>query len=402
MTNLSQKVKNLNALLPDLPPPPLKNLFDITGVTNKEVVNSRVLAYFLDPLEDHGLGSLFFDSFKEVILSCDANFQTDDYTGVFQVILEETTSMVSDFNNNQKRIDILIVGQGWNIIIENKLYHFVSNPLETYWEHTVKKHSINLKTTGIVLSLFQVNEDELKFKYNDNSYSYVNILHSDLLQVIQRNFSLDKTTDLRATFYLKEYINTIESHYRYKIEEPMNNKAAAVLANNNDDLKDILENFNQASIFLDNEVEKVMVELGYTKEKQWYRKKENHKDLWFWFLSGADMIKQNRIWFCLEVWNKSNLFMREEKGNQLTNILRSEFQSSALSFGHDESYKYNYHVAKYNEGNFFDNQIQFSEKLKNILNQQFLGEDMIEEKVNDFLLNNIKIENTKANDSSQT
>ena len=64
MIDFEKTIEDVALGLGTLPEQKPKNLFDILGVRNKETINSKILGYFLDVNETHGLQSLFFDSLK--------------------------------------------------------------------------------------------------------------------------------------------------------------------------------------------------------------------------------------------------------------------------------------------------------------------------------------------------
>ncbi|MEO5787747.1 PD-(D/E)XK nuclease family protein [Gelidibacter sp.] len=118
MQEFERLLEDIGSTLPDLPPLTPKNIFDILGVRNQENVNSKILAYFLDVNETHGLQSLFFDSLKTIIEDKGyANTEfLDNFNGDFNVLTEDTTAFAE--NEAKKRIDISILGDDkWGIII---------------------------------------------------------------------------------------------------------------------------------------------------------------------------------------------------------------------------------------------------------------------------------------------
>lgn len=113
--------------IPELPPLPPKNFFDITRIRNKEVINTRVLSYFLDVKGEHGFGSLFFDALTTLINNKmgkqSKTFDVSEFTGEFTVEEEEPTANAFEKDDQKKRIDLVLkCKDGWAIIIENKLY----------------------------------------------------------------------------------------------------------------------------------------------------------------------------------------------------------------------------------------------------------------------------------------
>lgn len=377
MTLDRKKIFFVTKSIPDLPAPPIKNLFDITGVSNKENINSRVISYFLNPEEDHELNSLFFDSFKELLIEKSSNDGINSFVGNFTIALEEETSLSKNELDNLKRIDILLesVNNDWAIIIENKLYHNLSNPLHAYWEHVKNKRN-NSQIIGVVLSLFPVSNDDSIALVDDKEEKFINITHEELIKRVQSNFLFNQNVTNRTLFILKEYFSTIQSHYQYKMEQPINNEIVKQIALNNDLINEIFDKFEQAKLFLGQQIESVFSEFGYSKEGSYYGNPNIHKDLFFWILPVEQILKENRIWFCFEAWNETNLILREH-GASLINKLERINDSSILSYGHQHRSKAMFHIAKFDGSNFMNGDTNFSDKLRGILQDYFFDEDKI-------------------------
>jgi hypothetical protein len=90
------------------------NVFSALGITRKEVIQSRFLAYLLDPNEDHSQGSLFLKAFLDKI-----DFQVSDLSD-FKSIRVATELSAGE---NLGRMDIVIDCKpgDWLIVIENKV-----------------------------------------------------------------------------------------------------------------------------------------------------------------------------------------------------------------------------------------------------------------------------------------
>lgn len=93
---------------------------ETAGYPHFENVASNLLAFFLDPDEDHGLGSLFLDALL-------APLPIERLT-VHSIEREAGTA-------NGNRIDLLIDCESHVIGVENKIYAPVYNPLDDYWAH---------------------------------------------------------------------------------------------------------------------------------------------------------------------------------------------------------------------------------------------------------------------------
>ncbi|GAB3570707.1 hypothetical protein GCM10027578_27580 [Spirosoma luteolum] len=125
----------LDEFVRDLPAPTKHEptLFDTMGVSTRENTISTVLAYFLNETNPHGLGRLFLDS----LLDC-MNEQSAHFPSPYTVERE------------RHRIDILIraTDRTWAVVLENKVFHYLANPLDTYF-HKVPTG----RTVGVVVSL---------------------------------------------------------------------------------------------------------------------------------------------------------------------------------------------------------------------------------------------------------
>lgn len=98
------------------------NIFEILGISSKEIRHSKFISWLLDPNENHQLGDYFLNKFlKNVVLSND-NSNNVNTIDIFQI---ESLNM-SDFQikNEYKNIDILLLNERERFVccIENKIY----------------------------------------------------------------------------------------------------------------------------------------------------------------------------------------------------------------------------------------------------------------------------------------
>lgn len=172
-----------------------KTLMDIAGIDHLETKWSSIYAYFFNPKESHGLGTLFYDSLSEILRhkNPDKKIQMNDFS-------VKTEEPAKDENGNTKFIDILLCDGEYAIIIENKVNAPLYNPLQIYWD------SVNIedcKKCGIVLSLHSINVRE----YNSN---YLNITHGELIKQIEKNLhKYYLSADSKALIFLQEFIRNI-------------------------------------------------------------------------------------------------------------------------------------------------------------------------------------------------
>ncbi len=123
-----------------------KTLIEIAHFPRSELAHSNMLAFFLDPKEQHELG----DVFLKALLKAANSPLTSDSLGEVQVIREDPTG-------SNKRIDIVVEGKFFIIGIENKIGAKAYNPFKDYRKHLTERATPNngrqAKVEMILLSL---------------------------------------------------------------------------------------------------------------------------------------------------------------------------------------------------------------------------------------------------------
>jgi hypothetical protein len=146
-------------------------LFDIAGFPHYENVVSNVYAYFFNPSNDHGFGSLFIDSLQELI--------TTNFEFASPKVMREC------YSDSGGRIDLIIQDTGLAkpgekpeggqpvILIENKIYHDVNNDFEDYYNSFKAKQK-----QGVLLTIHPTIPSHPGFK---------NVTHEQLIRNIFKN-----------------------------------------------------------------------------------------------------------------------------------------------------------------------------------------------------------------------
>ena len=99
----------------------MRTLFSLGGRGYFENAASDLLAFFMVPDGEHGLGGLFLDAF----LRCAGHDAARlDFAGV--TISRESVTPEG------KRLDLVMSSRDWVLLIENKIYHCQNNPFDTY------------------------------------------------------------------------------------------------------------------------------------------------------------------------------------------------------------------------------------------------------------------------------
>lgn len=106
------------------------SIFDVAGRGYYENPTTDLLAFFLDPQGGHGLG----DCFLRALLSCTPG--CDELNAA--LIGSPEREVPTDLGN---RIDLLLRGDGWVLVLENKIFHDQINPFEDYEQHVEKPPS---------------------------------------------------------------------------------------------------------------------------------------------------------------------------------------------------------------------------------------------------------------------
>lgn len=129
INQLKQIIEHIKTLpTPEAPEP---TIFSIGSRGYYENPTSDVLAFFCDSDGAHGLGTLMMEALFEALATANpesANIHFDDYATISEPAREVSTK-------NNKRIDLLLEGNDWVMVIENKIYHQQVNPFNTYKQH---------------------------------------------------------------------------------------------------------------------------------------------------------------------------------------------------------------------------------------------------------------------------
>jgi hypothetical protein len=165
---------------------------EIIRKSHNETINSNLYAFFLS-CENQYIKSLFLDALLGLVkIKSSKELDFNDYI----VNTEVTTSL--------GRIDIVLqdlMNQN-SIIIENKIFHTINNPLEDYWRHYKIKNS---KKVGVLLTLHphKVPEEVKK--------EFINITHWEWISKVKSDLDLKLIRDDALKIYLTDFINTIEN-----------------------------------------------------------------------------------------------------------------------------------------------------------------------------------------------
>jgi len=166
-----------------------KSFLDVARISHLEVPCSNILAFYFDPNEEHGLGSLFIDTLGEII-------GTDAVESENFIINREV------YTHNGKFIDITIETDQLLIGIENKIFHTLNNDLDDYASSLDNWALPNeLKTHKIILSI----------RRERVGSGFVNITYKSLIDKLRANLGQYMSTNSQKwALYLLDFLSSLE------------------------------------------------------------------------------------------------------------------------------------------------------------------------------------------------
>jgi len=194
-----------------------KNIFSLGGRGHYENPISDILAFFIDPKEEHGFGSLILESLLEAAGKSEIRAE---------LIAPPLREAYTDFGN---RIDLLAEGEDWVLAIENKIRHVAINPFEDYEKH------INLnydKKNDKIFILLTIN-------YASASENWIWVKYSNFINCIKKNigsYSFLSCNNHKWYVILREFILNIQSEFG---DSNMNNERINFIKDNYSDILEI-------------------------------------------------------------------------------------------------------------------------------------------------------------------
>lgn len=224
-----------------------ESIFDIAGYPHYENVASNILAFFLNPNNEHGLGQLILSSFLNLAGASETNQSN------VQVSREVYTT-------NGGRLDILIETDNQLIGIENKIYHFLANDLEDYSKSLDKWAWPNqLAVVKIILGIRKEQE----------SFGFICITYEELFSKVKERLGGYATTSSQKwLLYLIDFVSTIGKLKGGDMEFDENDK---FFIENEDRVNSLVGARNMFLSKLNSKVRKLQeqIEKPAACEKQW-------------------------------------------------------------------------------------------------------------------------------------
>jgi hypothetical protein len=286
MKSKGNKYEKLESFLRDMPSftKDSKDTFlEISGYPNYENVISNLYAFFLQLDGPHGFKDLFLISLNQCIPSKD--FSMINYTvqreyltkngGKIDLIIQENSN---DLHKVTK-----------SIFIENKLYHFLNNDLEDYYDSL----GLNRDKTGIVLTITK-----------DNSVPsiFFNITHREWINSIKKNLNnYWGEADDKYKPLLKDFIEHIDTFYKTTSMELID-----FLFTNGKKIDQVNEIENQGLDYLAEELAKSITDTTWRwgRNSNWTIsiKRDNDRLVMYFYL--MEIFSNHKFSCELYLWNK--------------------------------------------------------------------------------------------------
>lgn len=205
MTHKSDNISELSRLVRD---PALQvlditlsnpNLFDILGVSSHEIRHSNFLAWLLTPNESHHLGDIFLKWFLREVFS-DGRL---DWINEFKVDAIDTKHILlhREFSN----IDILIEGDDFVIVIENKFGSKEHSDQLSRYKNFVEKDFPDKKTAYIFLTPTGDVPEKL-----DDRRVYISISYEVIVRILEQIIDVHgNALTNKIKEVLDDYVSTI-------------------------------------------------------------------------------------------------------------------------------------------------------------------------------------------------
>ena len=295
-----------------------------------ENVISNIYAFFFNIKEEHDLGDLFIRSLIELIKEKPFKKNLESFFIDFNIITEYPVGHNDEVDDKKKgRIDILLENHDGAIIIENKIYHYLNNPLNVYWDKINKPEKNKI---GIVLSLTPLETKD------DN---FINIAHKEFIERIKRNLENIKVKEEnKYLFFLKDFCQNIIN----LSSEIMNEEDLEAFNDKRKEIIEVSNYLNRVKKHVERQVESALKSLEEAKKGKYVKPLNNiNKDRLMFLQSNNkdnlmitvlyeelfDIEKENCIHLIIEVQNKEieEKTIEELKKNYKNTFKENEFLS---------------------------------------------------------------------------
>jgi hypothetical protein len=194
---------------------------EVAGYPHYENVCSNILAFFFDPNNPHGFGSLLLDALAEA-------GPIDNITDGAYANVSVERELTTDAGN---RIDVLIESDSLLIGIENKIFQAAANPFADYAAF-IKQHNTNGKTIYKFLLTLEPSDAGIE-------YGFMNLTYPRFIDAIRQRIGYGAAhADMRYLVLLLDFLNTLGNILKGTYMEP---QFVEFLDENNDEVVSLLK-----------------------------------------------------------------------------------------------------------------------------------------------------------------
>lgn len=314
---------------------------EISGQSHRETVNSHIYAWFLNHEQvgltfQKALLSLLENHFpdKELLFEefhCDTEVTTVDGKSIDLLILSDGTS--KDERAEEKSGTRNEVAPPSAIIIENKLFHHLSNDLQSYWNHIECDES---QKAGILLTL---SKTSIPAEFEGR---YINICHYEWIDRI-KDLGLPAGLSPRVYVYLNDFFKTIENLSQSRTM----NEQAKFYFDHTEVVNKAIKTYDAAFEHVINQLRLVAENVGWTLygNSEYYRQiwdKESARQAYYTIIIEHIFDSELDITIMIELYkdarNKTELLDKALEGNE---------QMKHLEAGRTSPYWVQYRIKTY-------------------------------------------------------
>jgi hypothetical protein len=297
-----------------------ETFFDITGIGSSENAITKTYAWFLHPHQK--TSQLFLDSILQA-LSWKTGIQLEGF--VKSISVERVL-------DDGKRVDmVILVGDGqkdFEIIVENKIYHQLNNPLLSYLKQRKLPPD---KKIGIVLSL------RPEIIPRDCKGQFHNITHDEVIGNISDGLSAIEL-DSRQSFILNDFLHTIK-------QICMNDKmdeATELYFENADKVNHLISLKGRAGKFIEDQLRKSAAELEMKFD--WYTSNYDLRyiyedrfgnDFYYTIFYDGLFTGESRLRIVIEFWEN-----KDRRKADMEAVIQNEFKNTANEYYQAEGFQF--------------------------------------------------------------
>lgn len=233
------------------------------GVSNKETIIAKLLGYYFNPNNKHGLDDIFI---KSLLQTERYSLELKEKSDLPKIEIQETYDwanvIIEEITNNNNRIDILIETEKQIITIEFKINHVLDNPLSDYEDHINNKYTDKEKVFIVLSPVWKKAEGKAMAENN-----FKQVILSRFIENVEKSRKSQKKefSDKEQEVYYHDFINTIENRkITYEMIEQYKNFAQAE-SDNLQKLENIFSNLNLIKEKLDKENKSLLKEMASSK-----------------------------------------------------------------------------------------------------------------------------------------